>query len=738
LSFTILNKTKIINLPIFYLICFISVVLPLIYSDIFKDSFIDTKNLFLQVTITVLIVLFIFNQIITDKKNEIRKADLFYPLLILGIFSFIFLYKSLNPLVSLEAIYRQFSYIVIYFIIISIGLTLRRIYYLLNVIFLSAFAVIVFRYIIFFSIFENFSFLSKNLIEDGSTLGNPNFLGYYLVQIIPIGIFLIVKTKNQILKSFYSLAIIFIFFHFIKIRSVGAWSSLLISLIIISFLILIKNKEEIKQKLSRKFAAKLLIITVFVLFILVPIFYTINDDILALINSNFTKIEINKLISDNFKIIKDESYDTINLDSRGNISSLYRLLLWKSSLNIIKDHPVVGRGLNCFQFTLPFYWKKEMLELSEFNSLVLTKRAHNEYLQLWIELGLFGLIIFLFIMFIFIKRFIRVVYSEFKNRSLVLFLAVSILSILIYSFFSFPLQLPVGAFTFWLIWGLFEVISKDNNRLYEDNNFNYDTNKVEYRLISPKRVLVILLTLGFVFISGIFNYRFVRANIHFKRGITSLNSNIDVSENEFRLASKYIPYDYESYFYLGKIYLEKGQLDKAITNFQKSIQLSKFHLSHYNLAIAYYLQGQKEEAITEFENSIKTYPLNAEAYTYLGIIYSNYLETYDSKKAIKNFHEALMIDDKYYQAHQGLGKLYFDSYEYSKAKEEFLKVLDIKKNDLLSLRCLAEIFEKEDDLLNSLRYYNLYYEQKLSRQKKSEISKKIEEIRKKLNKKSDF
>ena len=69
-------------------------------------------------------------------------------------------------------------------------------------------------------------------------------------------------------------------------------------------------------------------------------------------------------------------------------STVYRLTIWKSSLDIIKDHPW-GLGLG----HLPF---KAMYE--NYNQIYPTFHAHNTYLELTAEMSLFGLLVFLVFM----------------------------------------------------------------------------------------------------------------------------------------------------------------------------------------------------------------------------------------------------------------------------------------------------------------------------------------------------
>ena len=71
-----------------------------------------------------------------------------------------------------------------------------------------------------------------------------------------------------------------------------------------------------------------------------------------------------------------------------------RIRLWEASLSIIKDYPWTGSGLESYRFLSPVY-------LEYFPGTVLYDRAHNEYIELIIELGIpMALFLFLWLMYL--------------------------------------------------------------------------------------------------------------------------------------------------------------------------------------------------------------------------------------------------------------------------------------------------------------------------------------------------
>jgi len=85
-------------------------------------------------------------------------------------------------------------------------------------------------------------------------------------------------------------------------------------------------------------------------------------------------------------------------------SNAYRLRVWQESLGIIKDFPLTGIGLGheSFLSIYPFY----MLDRgkSPFHT-------HNTYLQVLVETGIIGLLVFLWLLLSYFKRGLKAIAS---------------------------------------------------------------------------------------------------------------------------------------------------------------------------------------------------------------------------------------------------------------------------------------------------------------------------------------
>ncbi len=78
-----------------------------------------------------------------------------------------------------------------------------------------------------------------------------------------------------------------------------------------------------------------------------------------------------------------------SLASSKKWSSSVRVIIWKESFEIIKDHPILGTGLRSFKTAILPYHTATWMETFP--------HPHNIFLMLWIETGLAGLLAFIWL-----------------------------------------------------------------------------------------------------------------------------------------------------------------------------------------------------------------------------------------------------------------------------------------------------------------------------------------------------
>ncbi|MBL7196797.1 MAG: O-antigen ligase family protein [Candidatus Omnitrophica bacterium] len=115
-------------------------------------------------------------------------------------------------------------------------------------------------------------------------------------------------------------------------------------------------------------------------------------------------------------------------------STIMRLNYWKDTLKIIKASPLTGVGLGNF-------------------NLAQSRYAHNSYLQIWAEMGILGIISFIWL----ISSVFKSVFNSIKtspHKKQIIVLVTSAVIFLIHNLIDFSLFLPEVALIWWVILGL--------------------------------------------------------------------------------------------------------------------------------------------------------------------------------------------------------------------------------------------------------------------------------------------
>ena len=122
-----------------------------------------------------------------------------------------------------------------------------------------------------------------------------------------------------------------------------------------------------------------------------------------------------------------------------------RMHFWSVALQIFKDYPILGAGLDSFGGTaFPRY--------DTWNGNFRIEQAHNDYLQMLADAGLFGFFCVAAYIFLFFKKGLQQIgatHSQFR-KSVAIGALAGCFGILLHSFFDFPLRTSSNAFFFLL------------------------------------------------------------------------------------------------------------------------------------------------------------------------------------------------------------------------------------------------------------------------------------------------
>ena len=133
--------------------------------------------------------------------------------------------------------------------------------------------------------------------------------------------------------------------------------------------------------------------------------------------------------------------------------------------------------------------------------------------------------------------------------------------------------------------------------------------------------------------------------------------------------------DAEAYYKRGVEYDEKGDYDKAISEFTEAIRLKPDYAEAYSRrGTAYVYKEDYDKAISDLNEAIRLNPKYEKAYYWRG---GAYFDKKDYDRAISDYNEAIRLDPKYDRAYYWRGNAYYGKGYYNKAIADYKSALRI-------------------------------------------------------------
>ena len=169
------------------------------------------------------------------------------------------------------------------------------------------------------------------------------------------------------------------------------------------------------------------------------------------------------------------------------------------------------------------------------------------------------------------------------------------------------------------------------------------------------------------------------------------------------------PDNTEFLLYMGSLYEEKEQFDRAEEMLLKGIAVDAGHVRlHFRLGVVYDKWQRKEDSIREMKTVIELDPENASALNYLGYTYADMgIHLEEAETLIM---EALEYkpDDGYIT--DSLGWVYFKMGRYEEALTYLLRAAELTPDDPIIMEHVGDAHAKLKDPENAIRYYRLSLE----------------------------
>lgn len=342
--------------------------------------------------------------------------------------------------------------------------------------------------------------------------------------------------------------------------------------------------------------------------------------------------ELIKDIPLKFKYIPENIYNRFQSISTKEHSSQARLAFYKDGFKVIKEYPILGAGgggwLTLYQMYQSYlYW---------------TTQAHNYFLQMWIEVGIVGLGLFIASLLLLVYKLFRT-YKDIQtenNKILLSIIFTAVFGILIHAFMDFDLSLVSLTNILWAFIGVLAnytlpieiketTISKSKEKSFKPQ-FGY--------MNIVFSVFLVLVILG--------SSSLILSDSYKEKALTA-NGRQDISQatKYFEKASKLDPFMPEYRIDLGTFYRvmyqmtnDSNYISKAVASVEKGIELGQYNSNLHAIGSSFFMNiGQADRALELVERSIELQPMRVENYVqktdaYLTAFY-HYIDQGDIERA---------------------------------------------------------------------------------------------------------
>jgi len=457
------------------------------------------------------------------------------------------------------------------------------------------------------------------------TIGNPALFAGYLLFVIYLAIFLLLKNQSpKWQKWFFGAVIVFgapiLMMTAVRGAVVAFWGSLFLLAV---FLLFKSENKKVKKYLSTGIA-------IFVILVAIIGF-----------SKNQAWVKNNSVLNR----ISDISFKTDTIQTR--------LWSWESALQGIKEKPIFGWGPENFMFLHMKYFNSK--HFTGLGSETIWDRAHNMPLEIMSTMGIFGLISYLAIFFFFFK----LLYKNYKNNKIDKNFF-GVLSAMIVAYFVqnlFIFDTTANYLMFFIILGYVNFLNSK------------DTEESTSIIKNPSIVLTAILLFLSLFLIFSINIKVAKANYACTRGIISVKSSAQQAYNYYKKAlghnSSEGAYEIRHKFATFAIQVANAQREN-----KKGVDVN---LLHY--------------AIKEVEKNIEKYPMDTTPYLYIGRIYILLIDeepTTAGNLAEEFIKKAININDKNPRIWYELGQAQISQKKYQESFNSFKQALDLNPNVGLS------------------------------------------------------
>ena len=179
---------------------------------------------------------------------------------------------------------------------------------------------------------------------------------------------------------------------------------------------------------------------------------------------------------------------------------------------------------------------------------------------------------------------------------------------------------------------------------------------------------------------------------------------IDDAVHDFNKEIELNPENAMAYFARGNAYYMKGQVDQAVSDYGKAIELNpRYTNAYFSRGYYYQVTGEYSKAISDYSSAISIYPKNALAYNYRGVAY---FAQEQHQKAFDDYNRAIELDHKYVDAYINRGNYFQRIGKYGKAVSDYDMVVSIRPENAYAYYCRGAAHFAQEQFEEAFDDYN--------------------------------
>jgi O-antigen ligase/Tfp pilus assembly protein PilF len=447
------------------------------------------------------------------------------------------------------------------------------------------------------------------LAPPAANFANKNTAVHFIVLLFPLGGFLFLTTKKNTTAWGTSLMLSLIVAYLIYTQTRAGWLAVTSQCLL--FAILCKtNRLNLAPLWSsqKKWAVLTGLLVV------------------------LTMMNIGPVAMNNKSVDFTKGYETVGLRA-ASIASIQgnhvRFAIWTDTLALIQQHPLLGVGLGNLKVHFPSVQKESLFLYTQY-----LKDAHNDYLQIWAELGLIGLTLFACLigsLGVFLFRTHKNCTGDLLKTLELQALGLSLVGIGINALFCFPLERMIPLFTIMVLLGLLASLAREAK----------PSKPIHIPKRFPAYAAIVLLVLAPIMVVD--NLKAIAADhFYLKTCVATVEENWQEIIASGNKSLHYQPNDVTPHAYIGPAYLAQDNYSEALPHLLTMLEKFPYHyITLLNTGTAYYGLHDYQKAQQYFAKAVQIAPIAGPAHGQLG---KAYWKLKEYPKALGEFNEAIRLD----------------------------------------------------------------------------------------------